>query len=363
MDLKNLVNKGIVGLNPYKPGKPVEDLERELGIKNAIKLASNENPMGPSPLAIEAVKKVLNSTHRYPDGNALRLKEKISQKFKVNLNCLTVGNGSNDIIEFITRTFLSVADSAVFSEHAFAVYPLAVQAVGAECIEVPAKEFGHDLEGMKNSIKDNTKLIFIANPNNPTGTFLNPEEIDTFLKEIDKNIIVLLDQAYFDYSSYKNEDVNFNLISNHPNLIISRSFSKAYGLAGFRIGYSVSSEEIADYLNRVRQPFNANSLALMAAEVALYDEEHLLKSMEMNFVQKAILIEGLEELGYECIPTEGNFISFNCKQGGESLFEALLREGIILRTLDVYGMPNHIRTTIGLPEENSILLDKLSGLT
>ena len=363
MNLEDLVNKGILDLNPYKPGKPIEDLERELGIKNAIKLASNENPLGPSPLVIDAVTKVLNGTHRYPDGNALRLKECLSKKFKVNINCLTIGNGSNDIIEFIARSFLSDKDSAIYSEHAFAVYPLVVQAVGAEGIEVPAIEYGHDLGGILKAVKENTKLVFIANPNNPTGTFLSPKEIESFLDNLDRNIIVLLDQAYFDYSSYSNEDISFDLINNYPNVIISRSFSKAYGLAGFRIGYSVSSPEVADYLNRVRQPFNANSLALVAAEFALSDEDHLKKSLEINLDQKTTLMKGLKNLGYECIPSEGNFISFNSNGDGQRLFEDLLNEGVIVRTLGVYKMPHHLRTTIGLPKENLIFLEKLSALS
>ncbi len=363
MKIEDLVNKGILDLNPYQPGKPIEDLERELGIKNAIKLASNENPLGPSPLAIDAVTKILNGTNRYPDGNALRLKEVLSKKFKVDINCLTIGNGSNDIIEFIARSFLSNKDSAIYSEHAFAVYPLVVQAVGAEGIEIPAREYGHDLEEMNKAIKENTKLVFIANPNNPTGTFLSPREIESFLDNLDRNIIVLLDQAYFDYSSFSNEDISFDLIMNYPNLIISRSFSKAYGLAGFRIGYSVSSPEIADYLNRVRQPFNANSLALVAAEVALSDDSHLEKSLEINLDQKRVLVKGLEDLGYKCIPSEGNFISFDSNGDGQKLFESLLKKGVIVRTLGVYKMPNHIRTTIGLPEENLIFLEKLSAIS
>ena len=363
MKLEDLVNKGVLDLSPYKPGKPIEDLERELGIKNAIKLASNENPLGPSPLAVDAVTQVLNGTHRYPDGNALRLKDCLSKKFNVDINCLTIGNGSNDIIEFIVRSFLSDKCSAIYSEHAFAVYPLVVQAVGAEGIEVPAKEYGHDLEEMRKATKENTKLVFIANPNNPTGSFLSPKEIESFLDDLDRNIIVLLDQAYFDYSSYSNEDINFDLIKKHPNLIISRSFSKAYGLAGFRIGYSVSSPEVADFLNRVRQPFNANSLALVAAEAALLDESHLKKSLEINLDQKNFLMKSLKDLGYECIPSEGNFISFNTNGDGQELFEALLNEGVIVRTLGVYKMPNYLRMTIGLPEENLIFLDKLSALS
>ena len=362
MDLEKLINPGILNLKPYEPGKPVEDLERELGIKNAIKLASNENPMGPSPLALKAVDNILSGLHRYPDGNALRLKEAISNENNVEIEQITVGNGSNDIIEFVVRSFLSTQDSAVFSKHAFAVYPLAVQTVGAQGIEVPAKDWGHDLSAMNNSIQDNTKLIFIANPNNPTGTFIPRDEIISFLDKVSKDVIVLLDQAYFDYASYENNDVDFEFVNEFPNLIISRSFSKAYGLAGFRVGYSVSSREIADYLNRVRQPFNANSLALVAAEAALSDRDHMMKSLKMNSEQKMVLYKGLEDLGYQYIPSAGNFICFDCKQDAEKKYNELLQEGVIVRSMGVYKMPNHLRVTIGLPEENSIFLEKLAKL-
>jgi histidinol-phosphate aminotransferase len=362
MDLEKLINPGILNLKPYEPGKPVEDLERELGIKNAIKLASNENPMGPSPLALKAVDNILSGLHRYPDGNALRLKEAISNENNVEIEQITVGNGSNDIIEFVVRSFLSKKDSAVFSKHAFAVYPLAVQTVGAQGIEVPAKNWGHDLSAMSDAIQENTKLIFIANPNNPTGTFVPRDEIISFLDKVSKDVIVFLDQAYFDYASYENNDVDFEFINEFPNLIISRSFSKAYGLAGFRVGYSVSSREIADYLNRVRQPFNANSLALVAAETALSDKDHMMKSLKMNSEQKMVLYQGLEGLGYQYIPSAGNFICFDCKQDAEEKFNELLQEGVIVRSMGVYKMPNHLRVTIGLPEENRIFLEKLAKL-
>ena len=360
MNLKKLINTGILNLSPYQPGKPVEDLERELGIKNAIKLASNENPMGPSPLALRAVDKILSGIHRYPDGNALRLKEAISNEYDVGIEQITVGNGSNDIIEFVVRSFLSAQDSAVFSKHAFAVYPLAVQTVGAEGIEVPAVNWGHDLSAMSDAIKENTKLVFIANPNNPTGTFVARDEVISFLDKVSKDVIVLLDQAYFDYASYENNDIDFEFINEFPNLVISRSFSKAYGLAGLRVGYSVSSAEIADFLNRVRQPFNTNSLALAAAEAALSDKDHMLKSLKMNIEQKSLLYKGLEDLGYQYIPSAGNFICFDCKQDAEQLFNKLLREGVIVRSMGVYKMPNHLRVTIGLPEENNIFLEKLA---
>jgi histidinol-phosphate aminotransferase len=362
MDLEKIVNKGINDLSPYEPGKPIEDLERELGIKNAIKLASNENPVGPSPRVLQMIDKVLKDTHRYPDGNATKLKEIISKKFNVNSNQVTIGNGSNDIIEFIARTFLSTDDSAIYSEHAFAVYPLVVKAVGAEGIEVPSKNFSHDLEAILQSIKNNTKIIFIANPNNPTGSFIGRAELLEFLKKVPENIIVLLDQAYFDYSSYEDDDVDFQILNDFPNLVMSRSFSKAYGLAGFRIGYSVSSELLANYLNRVRQPFNANSLALFAAEQALDDDEFMNKCLQLNLEQKKVLYGGLDSLGFYGLPSRGNFISFDCQEDSTELFNKLLNNGVIVRTLGVYKMPTFLRVSVGLPEENLVFLEKLNIL-
>ena len=361
MDLKKLVNKGIDGLSPYEPGKPIEDLERELGIKNAVKLASNENPVGPSPKIIDSIEKIVKETHRYPDGNATRLKAKISRKFNILENQVTVGNGSNDIIEFVARSFLGPNDSAVYSEHAFAVYPLVVRAVGAMGIEVPAKNFSHDLEAMLDSIEENTKLIFIANPNNPTGSFIEQSELLNFLEKVPEEIIVLLDQAYFDYSSFETSDLEFDVLERFPNLVISRSFSKAYGLAGFRVGYSVSSIEIADYLNRVRQPFNANSLALYAAEIALDDDQFIKKCLELNFEQKQILFNGLLASGYECLPSRANFISFDCGEDSNDAFNKLLLEGVIVRSLRVYKMPNFLRVSVGLPEENLTFLEKIKS--
>ena len=359
MDIKELVNRGIDDLSPYEPGKPIEDLERELGIENAIKLASNENPMGPSPKIFDSIEDVLKETHRYPDGNATRLKSTIARKFRVTDNQVTIGNGSNDIIEFVARIFLSRNDSAIYSEHAFAVYPLVVKAVGAKGIEVPAKNFSHDLDLMLESIEESTKLIFIANPNNPTGSFIEYDELIKFLKKVPEHIIVLLDQAYFDYSSFETKDMEFDDLSKFPNLIMSRSFSKAYGLAGFRVGFCVSSKEIADYLNRVRQPFNANSLALFAAEKALDDQDFIDKCLQLNLEQKALLFKELDSLGYECLPSRANFISFDCKQDSGEAFNKLLMEGVIVRSLAVYKMPNYLRVSVGLPEENLSFLEKI----
>ena len=359
MDIKELINRGIDDLSPYEPGKPIEDLERDLGIENAIKLASNENPVGPSPKIFDSIEGILKETHRYPDGNATRLKSTIARKFNVTDNQVTIGNGSNDIIEFVARIFLSRNDSAIYSEHAFAVYPLVVKAVGAKGIEVPAKNFSHDLDLMLESIEESTKLIFIANPNNPTGSFIEYDELIKFIEKVPEHIIVLLDQAYFDYSSFETKDMEFDDLSKFPNLIMSRSFSKAYGLAGFRVGFCVSSKEIADYLNRVRQPFNANSLALFAAEKALEDQDFIDKSLQLNLEQKELLYKELDSLGYECLPSRANFISFDCKQDSSEAFNKLLMEGVIVRSLAVYKMPNYLRVSVGLPEENLSFLEKI----
>lgn len=361
-NIEDLLNSGIKQLVPYEPGKPIEDVEKDLGIKNIIKLASNENPLGPSPKALQAIKTSLRDLNRYPDGNGSRLKECLSKEHKVNADSITLGNGSNDIIEFITRCFLSKEDNAIFSQHAFAVYPLVIQSMGAEGVEVPATNWGHDLQLMKDSINKKTRIIFIANPNNPTGTFLEKPELIKFLEEIPENILVLLDQAYFDYSNYEKEDIQLSLTESFPNLIISRTFSKAYGLAGLRIGYSVSSKKISDYFNRIRQPFNVNSLALKAAEYALKDKEHLLNSLELNKLEKEGLYKFLDSIGYESIESYANFICFDCKQNSKDLFMKLLQKGVIARPMEVYNMPNHLRVTIGLVEENKFFKDKLLSI-
>jgi len=360
--LKDLLNSGISELSPYEPGKPIEDLERELGLSDIVKIASNENPLGPSPFAVSKIKEYLNDLHRYPDGNAYNLKRALSRKFSISKDRITIGNGSNDIIEFISRCFLSSSDSAIFSEYAFAVYPLVVQGLGAEGIEVPSLDWSHDLERILSSIKPNTKLIFIANPNNPTGTFIPKDDVLNFAKQVPENVLVLLDQAYFDYSSYEEEDVDFNDIESIPNLLISRTFSKAYGLAGLRVGFSYSSSEMSDYLNRIRQPFNTNTLALVAAEEALKDKEHLKRSLEVNKLEKEKLYQEFDELGFEYIPSHANFISFDCKDYADTAFEAFLKEGIIVRSMRVYKMPRHLRVTIGTSEENRKFINALKKI-
>tara|TARA_B100000029_G_scaffold516087_3_gene626811 strand:+ start:437 stop:1537 length:1101 start_codon:yes stop_codon:yes gene_type:complete len=358
-DLFKLINPSIEGLTPYEPGKPIEDLEREFGINKAVKLASNENPLGPSPKVIESINKEVFNIHRYPDGNGFRLKEAIASKFKIKSSSLTLGNGSNDIIEFVARCFLNTQSSVVFSQYAFAVYPLVIKSLGAKPIEVKAKDWGHDLQAMLEAIEKDTKIIFIANPNNPTGTFIKKREIIRFLEKVPNNKIVFLDQAYFEYSDYEEEDVTLDIVNNFENLVISRTFSKAYGLAGLRVGYSVSSEPIANYLNRIRQPFNVNSLALKAAEIALSDDEHLERCLSSNKKEKIKLYNFFQDNNFDYIDSLANFICFNCKEKSREVFERLLPKGVISRSMEVYKMPDHLRLTIGTPEENDIFMNKL----
>ena len=362
LEIKDLINSSISGLTPYEPGKPLEDLEREYGIKNAVKLASNESPLGPSPKALKAIEDMISGVHRYPDGNGFRLKEALSSKHSLDMAVLTLGNGSNDIIEFVARCFLNPEDNAIYSKYAFAVYPLIVQALGAEGIEVEAKDWGHDLQAMLEAINKKTKIVFIANPNNPTGTFIKKNEIIRFLEKVPSQVVVLLDQAYFDYSNFELEDISFSLVEDFPNLVISRTFSKAYGLAGLRVGYSVSSHDIADYLNRVRQPFNVNSLALAAAESALRDDDHLEKCLRINKDEKERLYKFFISHGYDYIESFANFISFDCRDNSNKIFKSLLPKGVIARSMEIYKMPNHLRVTIGLNEENSMFMESLSSL-
>ena len=348
--LKDSVNKGVLELKPYEPGKPIEETQKEVGLDNIIKLASNENPLGISPKALKAISSATD-LNRYPDGNATQFKEKVASEYNVKPSMVTVGNGSNDIIEFIAKCFLSSGDTAIFSQHGFAIYPLAIKASGAEPIKVEAKNWGHDLDGIADSVKENTKAIFLATPNNPTGTVLSVNELKTFLKKIPSNIIVLVDQAYFEYIEDEQYKVPFELINEFSNLVISRSFSKAHGLAAFRLGFSISSEEIADFLNRVRQPFNANSLALIAGVEALNDKKHISESVDINKKGLALTEEFLEKLGFDFIKSYGNFISFDSKMDSDKSFEYFLSKGIILRSLKVYEMPNHLRVSIGTENE------------
>ena len=283
---------------------------------------------------------------RYPDGNAYELKEAISKKYNVDPKQITIGNGSNDLIEFVSRCFLGEGKKAIYSQHGFAIYPLAIKATGALPVKSKAKNWGHDLELMSDLTDDKTKVIFIASPNNPTGTAKTLKEIEIFLNNLKDDILVFLDQAYYEYIEGSEFDIPFSLIDDHPNLVISRSFSKAHGLAALRLGFCVSNPELSDYLNRVRQPFNANSLALDLGKVALSDQEHISKSVKINSSGMDKVKKAFTNLDYEFIESWGNFISFDAKQDSDIAFQYFLEKGVILRSLKVYEMPQHLRVSI-----------------
>ena len=360
--LENL-NSGVLGLKPYEPGLPLEHTQKKLGLEKMIKLASNENPLGPSPKALDLLQGKLNSfsseLNRYPDGNAYDLKEAISKKYYVDINQITIGNGSNDLIEFVSRCFLGEGKKAIYSQHGFAIYPLAIKATGAIPVKSKAKNWGHDLELMSDLVDEKTKIVFIASPNNPTGTAKTLREIKDFLENLSSDILVFLDQAYFEYIESTEFDIPFSLIKDHPNLVISRSFSKAHGLAALRLGFCVSNPDLSDYLNRVRQPFNANSLALDLGKIALTDEEHISKSVKINSSGMERVKKAFIKFDYNFIESWGNFISFDAKQDSDTAFQYFLEKGIILRSLKVYEMPQHLRVSIGTEEEMDFFLQVL----
>jgi histidinol-phosphate aminotransferase len=361
-DFLALAQPGVQQLSPYVPGKPVDELARELDIDPAtiVKLASNENPLGASPKALAAIREELAELTRYPDGNGFALKTLLAEQTGVQLNQVTLGNGSNDILELVARAYLAPGLNAVFSEHAFAVYPIVTQAIGATAHVVPAKDWGHDLPAMLGKIDKNTRVVFLANPNNPTGTWFSAEALNEFLQDVPECVLVVLDEAYIEYAEGSELPDGVEFLSGYPNLLVSRTFSKAYGLAALRVGYGLSSAVVADVLNRVRQPFNVNSLALAAACAALQDADYLAESRRLNESGMQQLQDGFRELGLQWIPSKGNFIAVDLGQVAAPVYQGLLREGVIVRPVANYGMPNHLRITIGLPAENTRLLEALA---
>ena len=343
------------------PGKPVEELAREFGLRpqDIVKLASNENPLGPSPAVREAIAAALPELTRYPDGNGFALKQALAAKSGVNTAGITLGNGSNDILELVARAFVGPEHEVVFSDHAFAVYPIVTQAVGARAVSVPAKDWGHDLDAMAAAITPSTRVVFIANPNNPTGTWIERDALEAFLDRVPENVIVVLDEAYTEYVETDDVPNGVDYLGRYSNLLVSRTFSKAYGLAALRVGYGLSHPAIADALNRVRQPFNVNSLALAAALAALEDEAYLIESRRINRIGMQQLEEGCAALGLSWIPSRGNFLAIDLGREAAPVFQGLLREGVIVRPVANYGMPNYLRVTIGLPVENQRFLDAL----
>lgn len=351
---------GVQQLAPYQPGKPIEELQRELGLSRIVKLASNENPLGPSPRAVTALQAALSDLSRYPDGNGFVLKAAIEQRFGWAPERITLGNGSNDVLDMVARAFLGEGDDAIYAEHAFAVYGIAIQAVGAQAIVVAAKDYAHDLPAMARALTPRTKVIFLANPNNPTGTWFERREFATFMAAIPTHMIVVLDEAYGEFVSASDALNGFDVLDQYPNLIITRTLAKAYGLAALRVGYAISNSEIANIINRVRQPFNVNSLALIAAAAALGDDEFVARSRAANQAGMQQWLAGLNALGLSAIPSRGNFLCVDMGQPAQALYLALLQEGVIVRPVGNYGLPQHLRISIGLADENEFALAALA---
>ena len=357
--MRKRVREGVEGLIPYPPGKPIEELERELGISGSIKLASNENPLGPSPMAVQAIKDHLVKLNRYPDGSGYYLKTKLSEIYHIPFDRIILGNGSNELIELIVRTFLNEGDHAIQAFPTFLVYEKIVTGAGGRMTSVPLSDFRVDLNGIRDAIRPDTKIIFINNPNNPTGSAIAKGELVQFLKELPQDIVVALDEAYIEFVTDKAVANGIEILDEHPSLFILRTFSKLYGLAGLRIGYGFGKEWMIDYMNRVRQPFNANALAQAAATAALGDDRFVAETLETTRKGLAYLYRSLDTIGLEYLPTQTNFFLIKMPGGGKRVYESMLKQGVIIRAMDSYGLPDHIRVCVGLPEENERFIETL----
>jgi histidinol-phosphate aminotransferase len=360
MNICDLAPEYIRAIAPYEPGKPISELAREMGLDEAgiIKLASNENPLGVSPLARRAIERTVGGLARYPDGNGFELKQALSRRYGVPHESIVLGNGSNDVLELAARAFLTREASAIYSQHAFAVYPLVVQAIGARGIEVPARNFGHDPDAMLRAIRPDTRLLFIANPNNPTGTFIRAPELERFIAAVPAHALVVLDEAYQEYLEPAVRADTLAWLKKYPNILITKTFSKVYGLAGLRVGYAFGAPGVADLMNRVRQPFNVNSVSLAAAAAALDDAEFVRRSFELNRAGMKQLTEGFKRLGIDYIPSFGNFVTFKITDT-RGVYLKLLKAGVIVRPIASYGMPDYLRVSIGLETENARFLERL----
>ena len=349
-------------LGRYVPGKPIGELAREFGLmaSNIVKLASNENPRGPSPAVRAAIAAATEELCRYPDGDGFELKAALSARLRVSPFQLVLGNGSNDVLELVTQAFLRPGDSAVYAQHAFVVYPLATQARGATGIEVPARDYGHDLAAMRAAITPQTRIVFVANPNNPTGTWIAPEALRAFIASVPADVLVVLDEAYNEYIEPSERADSTAWIAEHPNLVISRTFSKGYGLAALRVGYGVMDAKVADMMNRVRQPFNVNALAQAAAVAALADTGYVDESRALNNAGMRQLTEGVRALGLSYVPSHANFLLVHLGDGA-AVYQRLLEQGVIVRPVAGYGLPEFLRVTVGLPEENRRFLDAMAA--
>jgi len=353
-----LARKALDKVTPYTPGKPIEELERELGISEVIKLASNENPLGPSPKAVRAITAALPKINRYPDSHSFYLVRKLAQALSVEPEEIIVGNGSDEIITFAARAFLEPGDEVVVAEPTFLIYQIAAQIAGVKAQVVPMKDFRYDLEGMRRRVNRNTKLIFIANPDNPTGSYVTRAEVEAFLKDLPDHVVVFLDEAYAELVEAPDYPDGRHYLQQQP-VIVTRTFSKAYGLSGLRIGYGIAPRELIEAMQRVREPFNVNALAQVAAAAALEDTEHLEATRELLRTEKPILYQALKQLGLSALPSATNFILFQAGSGAEKLSQALLKRGVIVRHMKAWGLPEYLRVTVGLHKENQTFIQAL----
>jgi histidinol-phosphate aminotransferase len=349
----------IARLKPYVPGKPTEELEREYGIGDSIKLASNENPIGPSPKALEAIRGALKNLHRYPDGSSYYLRKRLAEKLKVAFDEIVVGNGSNEIIELLVRTFLGKGDEVIMPEPSFLMYEIMIQAGGGRPVKVPLKERTLDLERMAERISSTTCMIFVNNPNNPTGTIVSKDDFEAFLERVPLGVIVVMDEAYIEFVRDKTSPAGLDYLDGDKHVVTLRTFSKTYGLAGLRIGYGVMKENLADLIHRVRQPFNTNLLAQVGALAALDDDAFLDKTVSTVHKGLDFLYREVEKLGLRYFPTQTNFFLIDVEQDAKRVFENMLQRGVIIRPMTAYGYPTYIRVNVGLPAENQRLVEAL----
>jgi len=359
---KSLIRKGILDLKPYIPGKPIEEVKRELGLKEVIKLASNETSVGPSPLAVAAIKKEIKNINLYPEGSSSLLREKLAHRLSIDKEMIIIGNGEDDIIDLIGMAFINEGDEVITGEITFPAYETTTKIMGGKLILIKLKDFSFDLEKIAQRINEKTKIVFLCNPNNPTGTIVDKESVDRFIKQVPENVIVVFDEAYYDYVEDENYPNSLSYVLEEKNVIILRTFSKIAGIAGVRIGYGIAKPELIGYLNRVVNPFTTNRLAQVAALASLDDEEYRRKVLNSNKEGKKYLYKELKKLGLFYVPTEANFIFIDLKEDSEIVFEKLLKKGVIVRPGNIYGCPNFIRVTIGTPYENKKFIQALKEI-
>lgn len=360
MDVTKLVRKNLATMKPYVPGKPIEEVERELGIKNAIKLAANENPLGPSPKAVEAMKNAAAKAHIYPDGNCFYLKEALAKEFGVSTDYLMIGNGSDELLKLIAETFLKPGDQVTIAQPSFSEYTFAARLMDAECVYVPLADFKHDLSAMADKITGRTKLVFVCNPNNPTGTSVTKEEVEALMAKVPEHVMVIFDEAYYEYVQDADYPRTLDYVKQGiKNVIVLRTFSKIHGLAGLRVGYGFAYPEVVGWINRTREPFNVNIMAQAAAVAALADKNHVRESIQVNERGKAQLYKGFDERGLAYVPTQANFIFARVGVSSRELFPLLLKQGVIVRTGDIFDLDDYIRLTVGTEQENERFFEAL----